>query len=65
MICHFVVASLLCVFIAGLEGVSAMLISGIEVERGSDEKSPAQVNRAAMYTVADLQNNKEKPSINA
>lgn len=63
-ICHFVVASLFCMFIAGLEGVSAMLISGIEVERGSDEKSPAQVNRAAMYTVADLQNNKEKLSIN-
>lgn len=38
-ICHFVVASLLCVFVAGLEGVSALLISGIQMEIEPDEKS--------------------------
>lgn len=31
-ITHFAIASMLCVFVAGLEGVSAMFISGIEVE---------------------------------
>jgi GPI ethanolamine phosphate transferase 1 len=52
-ICHFVVASLLCVFVAGLEGVSAMFISRVEVERGPNEKPPAQVNGTAIDTVAD------------
>ncbi len=36
-ISHFVIASLLCVFVAGLEGVSAMIISGVEVEDGGHE----------------------------
>ncbi|KAI3535267.1 phosphatidylinositolglycan class N [Colletotrichum filicis] len=36
-ISHFVIASLLCVFVALLEGVSALFISGIEVE-GSEPK---------------------------
>ncbi|KAG9256424.1 phosphatidylinositolglycan class N [Emericellopsis atlantica] len=31
-ISHFVIASLLCVFVAALEGVSALFISGMEVE---------------------------------
>ena len=31
-ISHFVIASLLCVFVAALEGVSAMFIAGVEVE---------------------------------
>ncbi|KOS21603.1 GPI ethanolamine phosphate transferase 1 [Escovopsis weberi] len=31
-ISHFAIASLMCVFVAALEGVSAMFISGIEVE---------------------------------
>ncbi|KAF6841915.1 GPI ethanolamine phosphate transferase 1 [Colletotrichum plurivorum] len=31
-ISHFVIASLLCVFVAALEGVSAFFISGVEVE---------------------------------
>ncbi|TVY33970.1 GPI ethanolamine phosphate transferase [Lachnellula subtilissima] len=34
-ISHFVIASLLCVFVASLEGVSEMFISGVEVEDGS------------------------------
>ncbi len=31
-ISHFVIASLLCVFVAALEGVSAMFISGVEID---------------------------------
>lgn len=34
-ISHFVIASLLCVFVASLEGVSEMFISGVEVEDDS------------------------------
>lgn len=34
-ISHFVIASLLCVFVAALEGVSAMFIAGVEVEGGA------------------------------
>lgn len=35
-ISHFVIASLLCVFVAALEGVSELFIAGVEV----DENSP-------------------------
>jgi len=31
-ISHFIIASLLCVFVASLEGVSELFISGVEVE---------------------------------
>ncbi|KJZ78111.1 GPI ethanolamine phosphate transferase 1 [Hirsutella minnesotensis 3608] len=34
-ISHFAIASLLCVFVAGLEGVSALFIAGVEVEQES------------------------------
>jgi len=36
-ISHFVIGSLLCVFVAGLEGVSQALISGVEVDAFEDE----------------------------
>ncbi|PNY23987.1 GPI ethanolamine phosphate transferase 1 [Tolypocladium capitatum] len=39
-ISHFAIASLLCVFVAGLEGVSAMFIAGIEVEEGEMSSLP-------------------------
>ncbi|KAK5998180.1 GPI ethanolamine phosphate transferase 1 [Cladobotryum mycophilum] len=43
-ISHFAIASLLCVFVAALEGVSAMFIAGIEVEDvpnpGQDSEKP-------------------------
>lgn len=54
-ISHFAIASLLCVFVAALEGVSAIFISGIEVNNDS-RKGPSQVksNGAAMDAVADL-----------
>lgn len=38
-ISHFVIASLLCVFVAGLEGVSEIFISGVEVEESSIQLS--------------------------
>lgn len=53
-ITHFAIANLLCVFVAGLEGVSAIFISGIEVESDSREKSPVETKAAAMDVVADL-----------
>ena len=36
-ISHFCIASLLCVFVAGLEGVSELMISGVEVEDGTGQ----------------------------
>ncbi|KAK2018005.1 GPI ethanolamine phosphate transferase 1 [Colletotrichum eremochloae] len=41
-ICHFVVASLVCVFVVMMEGVSAMFISDVEVRTETSEKPPAQ-----------------------
>ncbi|KZL67687.1 GPI ethanolamine phosphate transferase 1 [Colletotrichum tofieldiae] len=41
-ICHFVVASLVCVFVVLMEGVSAMFISGVEVGTEPSEKPLAQ-----------------------
>jgi phosphatidylinositol glycan class N len=43
-ISHFVIASLLCVFVALLEGVSAMFISGIDVGDVSHEGQKSLVN---------------------
>jgi len=43
-ISHFVIASLLCVFVAALEGVSAMFISGIDVDDGLSRDPKSQVN---------------------
>ncbi|KAI0132757.1 Phosphatidylinositolglycan class N-domain-containing protein [Xylariales sp. AK1849] len=57
-ITHFAIASLLCVFVAALEGVSAAFISGIEVDESRSK--PAEVekikngNVAAVDVVADL-----------
>ena len=36
-ISHFVIASLLCVFVASLEGVSEVFIAGVEVEDDSSQ----------------------------
>lgn len=36
-ISHFAIASLLCVFVAGLEGVSEVFIAGVEVEDDSSQ----------------------------
>lgn len=33
-ISHFFIASLLCIFVAALEGISEMFIAGVEVEDG-------------------------------
>ncbi|KAI1752496.1 GPI ethanolamine phosphate transferase 1 [Xylaria castorea] len=38
-ITHFIIASLLCVFVAALEGVSAAFVSGVEVEGSHKHKS--------------------------
>lgn len=36
-ISHFIIASLLCMFVASLEGVSELFIAGVEVEDGSEQ----------------------------
>lgn len=43
-ISHFVIASLLCVFVAALEGASAMFISGIDVSDAPSLGSESQAN---------------------
>ena len=35
-ISHFFIASLLCIFVAALEGISEMFIAGVEVEDGNE-----------------------------
>jgi phosphatidylinositol glycan class N len=52
-ISHFAIASGLCIFVAALEGVSAIFISGIEVGSSSGKPS-VNPNGAAMDAVADL-----------
>ncbi|KAK2027652.1 phosphatidylinositolglycan class N [Colletotrichum zoysiae] len=61
-ISHFVIASLLCVFVAALEGVSALFISGIEVEgpESEGEQNGTVVSRTAGRTAA---NGKTRSSI--
>ncbi|KAI0206195.1 GPI ethanolamine phosphate transferase 1 [Astrocystis sublimbata] len=48
-ITHFIIASLLCVFVAALEGVSAAFISGVEVE-GLHHKSAPGLTRSQSGT---------------
>ncbi|EFQ27563.1 phosphatidylinositolglycan class N [Colletotrichum graminicola] len=54
-ISHFVIASLLCVFVAALEGVSALFIGGIEVEgpQGEGEQNGAVASRTTGRTTAN------------
>ncbi|KAG5953624.1 Glycosyl phosphatidyl inositol anchor synthesis [Claviceps sorghi] len=47
-ISHFAIASLLCVFVAALEAVSAMFISGIEVDNGTQKASIATGENSKM-----------------
>jgi phosphatidylinositol glycan class N len=42
-ISHFVIASLLCVFVAALEGVSAMFITGVEVRPAAGQGQKVEV----------------------
>ncbi|CAK7206413.1 Glycosyl phosphatidyl inositol anchor synthesis [Sporothrix eucalyptigena] len=46
-ISHFVIASLLCAFVAGLEGVSALFVSGVEVVNHQAEAVAAVAAAAA------------------
>lgn len=46
-ISHFAIASLLCVFVAGLEGVSALFIAGIEVDQHrAEDRAPGNAKDA-------------------
>jgi GPI ethanolamine phosphate transferase 1 len=50
-ISHFVIASLLCVFVAGLEAVSAMFISGVEVDSHHDGGNPSSNGKTGGVSV--------------
>ncbi|KAK6219573.1 GPI ethanolamine phosphate transferase 1 [Colletotrichum tabaci] len=60
-ISHFVIASLLCVFVAALEGVSALFIGGIEVEGPRGEGR--QNGTVASGSKADTKANGKTPSV--
>ena len=53
-ITHFGIASFLCIFVSGLEGVSALFISGIEVNNGNKAPKTPPNGLAAMDLVADI-----------
>jgi len=61
-ISHFVIASLLCVFVAGLEGVSEMFIAGVEV----DDASPQLQKEKELGSVENPSNGfmSKKPIVN-
>ena len=46
-ISHFFIASLLCVFVSGLEVVSEVFVSGVEVGGDVDEGKARQINGTA------------------
>ncbi|KAK7981879.1 phosphatidylinositolglycan class N [Apiospora saccharicola] len=53
-ITHFGIASFLCIFVSGLEGVSALFISGIEVNNDNKAPKTPPNGLAAMDLVADI-----------
>ncbi|KAJ6444223.1 GPI ethanolamine phosphate transferase 1 [Purpureocillium lavendulum] len=53
-ISHFAIASLLCVFVAGLEAVSAMFIAGIEVDEGRDAMGNGSNGHERKTVINDL-----------
>ncbi|KAH6673683.1 GPI ethanolamine phosphate transferas-like protein [Halenospora varia] len=58
-ISHFIIASMLCVFVASLEGVSELLIAGVEVEDGS-----AQVGKEKEIGGVVVENGKKEKEVN-
>ncbi|KAH8681402.1 GPI ethanolamine phosphate transferase-like protein [Xylariales sp. PMI_506] len=54
-ISHFVIASLLCIFVAALEGVSAFFIAGVEVASDHNKSQKgSETPAAAMDVAADI-----------
>lgn len=54
-ISHFVIASLLCVFVAALEGASAMFISGIDVSDAPPQGSGSQAKANGKKSLEKIQ----------
>lgn len=54
-ISHFVIASLLCVFVAALEGASAMFISGIDVSDASPQDPGSQAKTNGKKSLEKIQ----------
>ena len=55
-ISHFVIGSLLCVFVAGLEGLSEVLIGGIEVDDGANDSFKGRKEREGGVEVVNAVN---------
>jgi phosphatidylinositol glycan class N len=49
-ISHFFIASLLCIFVAALEGVSEMFITGVEVEDSNGKRLAKEKQLGAVVT---------------
>ena len=60
-ISHFVIASLLCVFVAALEGVSAFFTSGMEVSQGD---VPQNIDKGADVGTAEQANGTKESTTN-
>ena len=59
-ISHFVIGSLLCVFVAGLEGVSSLLIQGVDVAESFEGK----VKEHGLDVVKGQENGAAKGKVN-
>ncbi|EKD19777.1 uncharacterized protein L3040_001878 [Drepanopeziza brunnea f. sp. 'multigermtubi'] len=62
-ISHFVIASLLCMFVASLEGVSEIFIAGVQVEDGSAQLVREQALRSAVETERQNEENLKKEHV--
>ena len=65
-ISHFCIASMLCIFVASLEGVSELFIAGVEVEGegqlGKEKELGGVVSRNGSITRKPVANGKKNPS---
>lgn len=61
-ISHFVIGSLFCVFVAGLEGVSEALISGVQVDGFQEQKGKASGPKLVRNTAKAKSNGSVKES---
>ncbi|KAI9651188.1 Glycosyl phosphatidyl inositol anchor synthesis [Ciborinia camelliae] len=63
-ISHFIIASLLCLFVASLEGVSEIFISGVEVEDSSSQLGKERELGGVIREEKKLVNGSTKASVN-
>lgn len=61
-ISHFVIASLLCIFVAALEGVSAFFIAGVEVGGGGGANVGSSCSRSVAEPLLETKTNGVSPA---